>query len=134
MGASTFTEFNLPRNAYTAFDAVSMKQLITNRLKASGQFPDIDYEGSNITGLVEIVAYMYHVLMYYINQTATETLFSQAELYENINKLIALIGYKPQGYQTCLLNFDFTAKSALPTGLYTKAILVCICKQYSVHI
>jgi len=33
MSTSTFTEFNLPRNAYAAFDAVSLKQLITNRIK-----------------------------------------------------------------------------------------------------
>lgn len=119
MPISTFTEFNLPRNAYTAFDAVSMKQLITNRLKSSGLFPDIDFEGSNISGLVDIIAYMYHVNLFYLNQTASESMFSQVELYENINKMVSLVGYKPQGYQTALLGFDFTAGSSLPTGFYT---------------
>jgi len=119
MSISTFTEFNLPRDAYTAFDAVSMKQLITNRLKASGLFPDIDFEGSNISGLVDIIAYMYHVNLFYLNQTASESMFSQAELYENINKMVTLVGYKPQGYQTCLLGFDFTVTSPIPTGFYT---------------
>ena len=100
MAISKFTEFNLAPNSYAAFDAVSMKQLITNRIKASGLFPDIDFEGSNISGMVDIVAYMYHVLLFYLNQTATETMFSQTELYENMNKLVSLIGYKPHGYNT----------------------------------
>lgn len=119
MPISTFTEFNLPRNAYAAFDAVSMKQLITNRLKNSGLFPDIDFEGSNISGLIDIIAYMYHVNLFYLNQTASESMFSQVELYENINKMVSLVGYKPQGYQTSLLSFDFTAGSSLSTGFYT---------------
>lgn len=119
MPISTFTEFNLPRNAYAAFDAVSMKQLITNRLKSSSLFPDIDFEGSNISGLIDIIAYMYHVNLFYLNQTASESMFSQVELYENINKMVSLVGYKPQGHQTCLLGFDFTVRSSLPVGFYT---------------
>lgn len=118
MATSNFTEFNLPRNAYTAFDAVSMKQLIVNRIRESKLFPDVDFEGSNISGLVDIVAYTYHVLLFYLNQTATEAMFSQAELYENMNKLVSLLGYKPQGYHTPILGITCTATSNLPVGMH----------------
>jgi hypothetical protein len=116
MSTSTFTEFNLPRNAYAAFDAVSLKQLITNRLKNSGLFPDIDYEGSNINGLVDVIAYSYHVLLFYLNQTASDSTFSQAELFENMNKIVSLIGYKPTGNCTASLNVSVSAESSLPSG------------------
>ena len=119
MAISKFTEFNLAPNSYAAFDAVSMKQLITNRIKASGLFPDIDFEGSNISGMVDIVAYMYHVLLFYLNQTATETMFSQTELYENMNKLVSLIGYKPHGYNTPILSITCTALAGLPVGMHS---------------
>ena len=119
MAISKFTEFNLAPNSYAAFDAVSMKQLITNRIKASGLFPDIDFEGSNISGMVDIVAYMYHVLLFYLNQTATETMFSQTELYENMNKLVSLIGYKPHGYNTAILSITCTALADLPVGMHS---------------
>lgn len=119
MPISSFTEFNLPQNAYAAFDAVSMKQLITNRLKESGLFPDVDFEGSNISGLIDIIAYMYHVNLFYLNQTASEATFTQTELYENINKMVSLVGYKPQGHQTALLNFDFKVSDQLNAGMYT---------------
>jgi hypothetical protein len=119
MSTSSFTEFNLPRNAYAAFDAVSLKQLIRNRLKTMNVFPDIDYEGSNINGLVDVVAYTYHVLLFYLNQTASDSLFSQAELFENMNKIISLIGYKPTGSHTAALKVDMYGTVALPIGTYT---------------
>ena len=119
MAISNFTEFNLPRNAYASFDAVSMKQLIVNRLKTSEKFQDIDFEGSNISALVDVIAYMYHVLMFYLNQTSSEATFSQAELFENINKIVSLIGYKPHGYHTASLAIsEFTANSDLIPGSY----------------
>ena len=119
MSISNFTEFNLPRNAYAAFDAVSMKQLIVNRLKTSEKFQDIDFEGSNISALVDVVAYMYHVLMFYLNQTSSETSFSQVELFENINKIVSLIGYKPHGYHTPSVTLsEFTLGSQISVGSY----------------
>ena len=114
MSTSNYTEFNLPRNSYAAFDAISLKQLIINRVKESGLFPDINYEGSNLSGLVDILAYTYHVLLFYLNQTAADSLFSQAELFENMNKIVSLIGYKPNGNNTATLNVSVSADNTLP--------------------
>ena len=119
MAASNFTEFNLPKQAYAAFDATSLRDLIVQRLRNSGLFPDVDYNGSNISGLIDVVAYTYHVLLFYLNNTASESLFNQAELYENINKIVSLIGYKPMGPQTAILNFSLTLLSSLSPNFYT---------------
>lgn len=119
MAASNFTEFNLPKQAYAAFDATSLRDLIVQRLSNSGLFPDVDYNGSNISGLIDVVAYTYHVLLFYLNNTASESLFNQAELYENINKIVSLIGYKPMGPQTAILSFNLTLLDTLPQNFYT---------------
>ena len=119
MAASNFTEFNLPKQAYAAFDATSLRDLIVQRLNNSGLFPDVDYNGSNISGLIDVVAYTYHVLLFYLNNTASESLFNQAELYENINKIVSLIGYKPMGPQTAILSFNLTLLNTLPQNFYT---------------
>jgi hypothetical protein len=116
MSTETFTEFNLPRNAYAAFDAISMKQLMVNRIKNSGIFPDIDYEGSNINGLLDPIAYSYHVLLFYLNQTASDSTFTQAELFENMNKIVSLIGYKTTGNHTATLNVSVSADKELTGG------------------
>lgn len=117
--AKNFTEFNLPRNAYTAFDAVSMKQLIINRLKESGLFTDVDFEGSNISGLVDVIAYTYHVLLFYLNQTASESLFSQSDLVENMNKIVSLLNYNVRGANTAQLKVEVTAGNNLVPNSYT---------------
>lgn len=119
MATNNYTEFNLPREAYATFDAVSLRQLFIDRLNNSGAFPDINYEGSNISSLTDVFALSYHLLLFYLNNTASEAIFNQTELYENMNKVVSLIGYKPQGRQTSLLNFSLNANKNLSTNFYT---------------
>ena len=111
-------EYNLPSNAYTNFDAVSLKAFMIEQLNNSGRFTDQNYEGSNIASLLDILAYYTHVLMFYLNQTSSEASFSQASIYENMNRIVKLIGYKPTGKQTSLTPINCTASSNLTVGNY----------------
>jgi len=114
-----FNNFSLPTDGYTAFDATSLKSLIIARLNANNVFTDQNYEGSNLSSIIDIIAYSYHVLLFYLNRTGAEATFTTAELYENINKIVKLIGYDPIGYQTAILSFQATANGNLPAGTYT---------------
>lgn len=118
MAAQNFTEFNLPKDAYAAFDAVSLKSLIIKRLQDSKVFSDQVYEGSNLSAIIDIIAYSYHVTLFYLNHQAAESYFSQATLYENLNKLVNLIGYNPLGSQTSIVSFEAIAQAGLPSGNY----------------
>lgn len=119
MSIKNFTEFNLPSNAYTTFEADTLKSLIISRLNESEVFRDQNFEGSNINAFIDIVAYMYHVLIFYLNTTASESNFSTVSLYENVNKLVSLLNYKPLGNQTALATVSLSARSNIPTGAYT---------------
>ena len=119
MSVKNFTEYSLPQEAYATFDATTLKTLIIDRLNQSEVFRDQNFEGSNINAFIDIVAYMYHVLLFYLNTTSSESTFTTAELYENINKLVSNIGYKPSGKQTSLVNIDLTGSALLATGQYT---------------
>lgn len=112
-------EYNLPINAYATFDAVSLKELIKERLTENSLFTDQNFEGSNLAALADIFAFAYHILLFYYNQTASEALFDQAELYENMNKIVKAIGYKPSGPRTSVLGFTAEGTSDLPIGAYT---------------
>ena len=112
-------EYNLPINAYATFDAVSLKELIKERLTENSLFTDQNFEGSNLAALADIFAFAYHILLFYYNQTASEALFDQAELYENMNKIVKAIGYKPSGPRTSILGFTAEGTSDLPIGAYT---------------
>jgi len=112
-------QFTLPFNAYAAFDAVSLKQLMQQRLNEGGVFTDQVFEGSNFNSLLDVIAYSYHVLLFYLNKTGSESLFSQAQLYENMNKIVKTLGYNPIGNQTSILPFNCSADAELPKGVYT---------------
>jgi len=116
---ATKNTFELTNDSYAAFDALSLKRLIIDRLNTSDVFTDQNFEGSNINQVIDIIAYSYHVLLFYLNQTASESIYSQATLNENINKIVKLLNYKPIGYQTATLNFSVLAQANLTTGSYT---------------
>jgi len=113
------TDFNLQKNAYTSFDASTLKDLILKRLTDDGKFTDQLFEGSNINAVIDIISYSYHTLLFYLNQTSSESLFSEATLYENMNRIVKLIDYKPTGFKTSLLAFKATGSANLPNNLYT---------------
>jgi len=115
----TANPFNLPLNAYAAFDAANLKSLMIQRLNQGNVFTDQIYEGSNFNSLLDIIAYSYNVLLFYLNKTASESSFSQVQLYENMNRIVKLLNYDPIGYQTSILAFNATAPSLLDRGVYT---------------
>lgn len=111
-------EYNLPQDAYANFDALSLKSFMIKQLNDSGKFTDQNYEGSNISALLDVLAYYTHVLLFYLNQTSSETMFSQATIYENMNKIVKIIGYNPTGKQTSLSPVNCVASSSLTPGNY----------------
>ena len=119
MSNNKFTEFNLSTDAYAAFDATSLKRLIIDRLNDNDVLTDQIYEGSNTSAIIDIIAYSYHVLIYYLNRTANESMFSQSEIYENINRIVKLINYAPVGDRTSVLPFTLNITKHLAKGIYT---------------
>jgi hypothetical protein len=119
MSVKTFTEYRLPKDAYTSFDAVSLKQLIIDLLNDNEVFRDQNFEGSNLNSFIDIVAVAYHVLLFYLNTTSAESTFTTASLRENIIKIVTLLNYKSIGPQTSLVNYSLSASSSLASGVYT---------------
>lgn len=117
--SNELTEFSLPVDAYAAFDALSLKDLIVDRLSEQNVFTDQVFEGSNMSSIIDIIAYSYHVLLFYLNRTSSESLFSESEVYENINRIVKLLNYKPIGFQTANLNFKASGSASLAIGTYT---------------
>lgn len=111
-------DYKLPKDAYINFDALSLKDFIIQRLNENEKFTDQNYEGSNLASFIDIIAFSYHVLLFYLNNTASESLFSQATIYENINKIVNLLGYKPTGKQTSLVSVSCNASASLAIGNY----------------
>ena len=115
------TQFDLPKNSYAAFDAQSMRDLIIDRLNnnSATTFTDQNYEGSNLNAIIDVIAYSFHTLLFYLNQTSSESMFSDSQLYENMNRIVKLIDYKPIGRQSSIVPMILKSTESLSTGYFT---------------
>ena len=115
----TTGDFPLPRDGYLTFDSLSLKAYLKQRLIENGVFTDSAYEGSNISQIVDVMAYTFNNLIYYLNRTSTNSLFTDTQPYEDMNRIVKKIGYDPIGRQSSLLSFTCSANDSLPVGLWT---------------
>jgi hypothetical protein len=117
MSDNNFIDYNLPTDAYLNFDATSYKDYMIEKLNQNEWFTDQNFTGSNLNNLLDIIAYSNNTLLFYLNQTSKECMFSDADLYENINRIVKLIGYRPTGAVASTLGFQAT--STLDKGTYS---------------
>lgn len=109
---------DIPTTSYVNFDGLNLKEAIRERLTSTGIFTDQNYEGSNLTHFNEIISFIFGNLLFYLNKTSNEGLFTEAALYENVNRIVKQLDYKPVGHQSSTLSFTASA-SDLNSGLYT---------------
>lgn len=137
--ATTTPEYNLPQYGYLSFDPLTMKALIKERLNKSGIFTEQIIEGSYLAQLIDIFAYTFHTLIYYMNRTASEGSFSDTIAFENINRIVKALGYNPIGAQTSVVMFkakytgdyDITSPSTVIIPKYSNVAINGY--MYSLH-
>ena len=78
---------------YLRFNAYSLRDVVIRKLAATPEFSGQIYPGSNLSLLVDLVAYVYQTLVYQINHAAAESMFSDTQYYENIVRLAKMLGY-----------------------------------------
>lgn len=89
-----------PNKDFLKFSAYSIKDLVTRKLSESTKFTDQVYEGSNLAVLIDIFSHMAQCVLYSLNTAAGESMFSDTQLYENMNRLVKFLGYNPKGVQS----------------------------------
>jgi hypothetical protein len=106
------------KNSYVTFDPISLRDVIINRLNQGQVFTDQNYQGSNLSALIDIISYTFSTLLFYLNKTSSESMFSEAQIYENMNRIVKLLNYKPIGRLTQNVGFGLTASGNLLAGNY----------------
>ena len=109
---ATNTDSTLNKNSYISFDATSINQLIIDKLNKNEIFTDQNYQGSNISSLLDVVSYTFSTLLYYLNKTSSESMFSETQIYENMNRIVKLLNYNPRGKLTQTVGY--TIQATLP--------------------
>jgi hypothetical protein len=109
----------LNKNSYATFDAFSLRDLIIDRLNRGKVFTDQNYQGSNLSSFIDVISYTFSTLLYYLNKTSSESMFSEAQLYENINRIVKVLNYNPLGRLGQNVPFTITSPALLIPGNYT---------------
>ena len=116
-------------NQFTNLDFADLRQQIKDYLRANSEFTDFDFEGSNFSTLIDILAYNSYITSYNTNMVANEAFIDSATLRENVVSLARNIGYVPRSKRAAKAEISFTVDltGALDARTLTiKAGQVCL--------
>ena len=93
---------------YTNLDFEEVKVSLREYLRANSNFTDFDFEGSNLSILIDLLAYNTYTTAYNTNMVANEAFIDSATLRENVVALARNIGYVPSSRRAATANITFT--------------------------
>tara|TARA_X000000368_G_scaffold376877_1_gene330180 strand:+ start:1276 stop:3195 length:1920 start_codon:yes stop_codon:yes gene_type:complete len=99
----------MPVTKFTNLDFDQIKEQIRSYLRANSNFTDFDFEGSNMSILIDILAYNTYISAFNSNMVVNESFLDSATLRENVVSLARNIGYVPRSRKSAqaIVNFDF---------------------------
>ena len=83
-------------NQFTNLNFEDIKTSIKDYLRQNSNFSDFDFEGSNLSVLINTLAYNSYITAYNTNMVANESFIDSATLRENVVSLARNIGYVPR--------------------------------------
>ena len=110
---------------FTNLDFDQIKQSLKDYLQNNSKFTDYDFEGSNLSSILDVLAYNTYITSYNANMVANEVFIDSATLRENVVSLARNIGYVPRSKKSARtkINFsvDLSSISPTPSSLTLKA-------------
>ena len=97
---------------FANLDFDQIKQSITDYLRSNSNFTDYDFEGSNLSTIVDALAYNTYITSYNANMVSNEVFIDSATLRENVVSLARNIGYTPRSSKSSRANISFIVNTA----------------------
>jgi len=97
----------MPLANYTNLDFDQVKTTLKDYLKSNSNFTDYDFEGSNLSTILDVLAYNTYISSYNANMVANEVFIDTATLRENIVALARNIGYVPRSRKSSRATVSF---------------------------
>ena len=111
---------------YVNLDFDEIKQSIRDYLRANTNFTDYDFEGSNLSIIIDALAYNTYITAYNTNMAANECFLDSSTLRENVVALARNIGYVPRSRKAARAKISFTVSGLEETSTLTlNAGLIC---------
>ena len=113
---------------YADLDFDQIKTSIKDYLRANSNFTDYDFEGSNLSVIVDTLAYNTYITSYNTNMVTNEVFIDSATLRENVVSLARNIGYVPRSRKSARAKVSFFVDTSnftnAPASLTLKAGVV----------
>ena len=85
----------------------SIKESIKDYLRANSNFTDYDFEGSNLSVLIDLLAYTTYVNSYNTNMVANESFLNTANIRDNLISHAENMGYVPRSARSARAKINF---------------------------
>ena len=95
-------------NQFTNLDFQSLWAQIKDYLRVNSDFADFDFEGSNFSTLIDLLAYNSYITAYNTNMAVNECFLDSATLRENVVSLARNIGYVPRSARSAQAVVNFS--------------------------
>ena len=92
---------------FTNLNFEDIKSSIKDYLRENSSFSDMDFEGSNLSIIVNLLAYNSYTTAYNSNMIVNETFIDSATLRENVVSLARNIGYVPRSKRAAKMLVDY---------------------------
>jgi len=92
---------------FANLDFDQIKTTLENYLKDNSTFTDYDFEGSNLSTILDVLAYNTYITSYNANMVANEVFIDSATLRENVVSLARNIGYTPKSRKAAQATVSF---------------------------
>ena len=98
-----------------SLDFDSFKQSLKTYLRSTPEFKDYDFESSNISVLLDILAYNTYNNSFYLNMIANEMFLDSAQLRDSVISHAKQLNYLPRSYRSSSADLEVTINSSDPT-------------------
>ena len=97
----------MPLVNFSNLDFDQVKTSLKDYLKANSTFTDYDFEGSNLSTIIDLLAYNTYITSYNANMVSNEVFIDSATLRENVVSLARNIGYVPKSRKAAAATISF---------------------------
>ena len=110
---------------FTDLDFDQIKTSLKDYLRSNSTFTDYDFEGSNLSSIIDVLAYNTYINSYNANMVSNEVFIDSATLRENVVSLARNIGYTPRSRTASRAIISFFVDT---TGFTTKPVTLTLKK------
>ena len=97
----------MPLVNFSTLDFDQVKISLKDYLRSNSNFTDYDFEGSNLSTILDVLAYNTYITSYNANMETNEVFIDSATLRENVVSLARNIGYLPRSRKASVATINF---------------------------